>query len=143
MKWEHPHDTRWIFRIAGYLAALGLVVWLAVLVFPHQIPDQKSPNIWNTTLDNRWFLEAVRVVVIVGGLYIIVSVGALVHYGRWLTKFGPLATGKQIQDVRGRIKELEGEVTRVNAENGRLTSLVARHVATLSRIRPAVVEGGK
>ena len=132
--------TRSCVRYATYAICIGIVVWLAILVFPHHLPTPTKPNIWDTGLDNRWFLEVIRVTVIVGGLYVVMSVAALIHYGKWLTKFGPLAAGKQVRDVRGRIKALEADLAAANLENARLTSLLAENTVLLSRIRPAVAD---
>jgi hypothetical protein len=134
MTWDHPKDTRLVFRGLAYAIGLTVVAWLGVLVFPHHLPHLTHPNIWNTGLDNQWFLEAMRVVVIVAGMYIVVSVAALIHYGRWLTKFGPLATEKQIRKVRSRVKFLEKALATATAENERLTNMVEEGDAMILRL---------
>ena len=130
-----------LLRGSVYVVGLALVVWLSVLVFPHRIASPSSPSVWQTAMDNPWFLEAIRVTLIVAGIYVILSVAALIHHGKWLTKFGPLAVGKQVQEARGSATAMEAALARANAENARLTTTLAANETLLAQVRARVATG--
>ena len=107
MKWEHPKDDRTALRLVAFFLGLCAAGYLAYLALPNQVPQPKNPSIWATVVDNRWFLEGIRVVIIIAGFYIVISMLSLARDGTWLTTFGPVSA--QLREKTAEISKQDFE----------------------------------
>ena len=115
MNWEHPKDDRTALRVVAFFLGLCAVGYLAYLVLPASVPHPRNPSIWSTVLDNRWFLESVRTVLVIAGVYIFISMLALVWDGTWLHTFGPVSaeSKKKLEINKSNVEFLATEADRL------------------------------
>jgi len=124
---------RWGQRLGRLLAVPGLLVLFAAAAFaigdavlaPAPTPD--DPGFVDTVLGSRAVVAAIRLAVIFAGIFVIVSVVALIARGQWLTRVGPVHVSERVSDVE--------------AENRRLEKLLEKTDETVEDMRQATGEG--
>jgi hypothetical protein len=70
-------------------------------------PVSKSPGFVDTVLGSRAVVAAVRLAIIFAGVFIVVSVVALIARGQWLTRVGPVEVSEQVSDIDAENKRLK------------------------------------
>jgi hypothetical protein len=91
----------------GMITGLVGIFWL---MLPRSAPAYQEPSFASLIIDNRWFVAGARCVLLVGGVYIVVSAIALMGKKQWLRGFGPLSAPPQevAEDVRALRDERDG-----------------------------------
>ena len=107
--------------------AVALLVFLFIEVHPSHVPKAKSPSWLDEIFANGVLLAFVRLILIVGVLYAIVSIVGLISEGRWLSEVGPAKASKakrpiavldsnvrkyehELRDARDTITQLERQL---------------------------------
>lgn len=119
---------RWGQRLGLLLAAPTLLVLFAAgayavgdaVLAPAPAPDH--PGFVDTVLGSRAVVVAVRLAVISGGVFVVLSVVALTARGQWLTRVGPVHVSDvdnqrrlvSIEHVRETIDNLEQDLAKSN-----------------------------
>jgi hypothetical protein len=125
---------RWGQRLGLLLAVPALLVLFAAgtyavgdaVLAPAPAPDH--PGFVDTVLGSRAVVVAVRLAVISGGVFVVVSVVALIARGQWLTRVGPVHVSDvdnqrllvSIEHVRETIDNLEQDLAKSNLEIERM-----------------------
>jgi hypothetical protein len=104
-------------RVGQVLAVLFLlafpigVVFLAIGLFPTDLPANGNPSFIDTIFDNRGVIWAARLLLVsaaavlaFGGVFIVVSTGIRMKNGEWLRRAGPFEVSETA------IGEIEGQV---------------------------------
>jgi uncharacterized small protein (DUF1192 family) len=68
-------------------------------------PDH--PGFVDTVLGSRAVVAAIRLAIIFAGVFVVVSVVALIARGQWLTKVGPVEVSERVSVVRTENQRLE------------------------------------
>jgi hypothetical protein len=134
-------SDRWriAFCVLVGLLVVGALGWL--FRPPHRL-GTTSESFWNVVVGNRWFLDSIRVVAAVGGIYIIVSIVARISEGTWLDGFGPFTAKKteaksasaemELQKLRTDYVELKN---RFDQSQQRVGELISSLSTAAGRIR--------
>ena len=123
---------RWVQRLGLLLVVPTLLVLFGAAVFAiadavlAPAPTADHPGFVDTVLGSRAVVAAIRLAVIFAGVYVVVSVVALIARGQWLTKVGPV--------------EVSERVSGVGAENRRLERLLEKSDETVDSMRHAAGE---
>lgn len=104
-------------RVGQALAILFLIavpvglVWLAVGLFPTDLPANRSPSFIDTIFDNRGVIWASRLLLVsaaavlaFGGVFIVVSTVIRMKNGEWLRRAGPFEVSETAAS------EIEGQI---------------------------------
>jgi hypothetical protein len=82
------------------LAVLGLLLLVGVVdAVVAQAPVPTDPGFVGTILASHGVVSAVRIAIIFGAAYLVLSVVALARRGRWLTRVGPAEAGEVVYAV--------------------------------------------
>jgi hypothetical protein len=102
--------SRGFWGVVLFLAIVGGVLGTFWLMLPRSAPKYSQPSFASLIMDNRWFIAGVRWVLLVGGVYIVVSAVALMGKKQWLRGFGPLSAPPQevAEDVKALRDERDG-----------------------------------
>jgi hypothetical protein len=105
---------RWVQRLAVVLGVPTLLVLFVAAIFAigdavlAPAPTPYHPGFVDTVLGSRAVVAAIRLAVIFAGIYVVVSVGALMARRQWLIKVGPLEVSERVSEMRGDIRRVEG-----------------------------------
>lgn len=93
-----------------FFAMVGAVFGIFWVMLPRSAPTYSQPSFASLIMDNRWFVAGTRCVLLVGGVYIVVSAVALMGKKQWLRGFGPLSAPPQevAEDVKALRDERDG-----------------------------------
>lgn len=104
-------------RLGQLVAALLIIsipvglVFLAIGLFPADLPPNHNPNFIDTIFDNRGVIWAARLLLVsaaavlaFGGVFIVVSTGIRMKNGEWLRRAGPFEVSEMA------VSEIEGQV---------------------------------
>jgi hypothetical protein len=104
-------------RVGQVMAALFLlalpvgVVFLAIGLFPADLPVNDDPSFIDTIFDNRGVIWAARLLLVsaaavlaFGGVFIVVSTGIRMKNGEWLRRAGPFEVSETA------LGEIEGQI---------------------------------
>ncbi|HLB21438.1 MAG TPA: hypothetical protein VK605_04975 [Solirubrobacteraceae bacterium] len=89
---------------------MGLGVFLYTEVHPGSVPTANKPSWLDQIVSNDVVLAAIRLGLIAGLLYLVVSLGGLISEGRWLSEIGPAKASKAAEPIArldGTLKLLE------------------------------------
>jgi hypothetical protein len=101
-----------ILALVLLIAIPALVVWLAIAVFPDELPKPSNPDFIDNIFDNRAVIWAARLLLVsgafvlaLGGLYIVVSMVIRMKNGEWLKRAGPFEVSETaVADLEGQIE---------------------------------------
>lgn len=79
-------------------------------------PAPKQPGFIDTVLGSRAVVAAIRLAIIFAGVFVVVSVVALIARGQWLTRVGPVQVSEQVSDI-----DAENQRLKESLENARDT----------------------
>jgi hypothetical protein len=124
---------RWVQRLGLLLVVPTLVVLFAAAIFaigdavlaPAPIPEH--PGFVDTVLGSRAVVAAIRLAVIFAGVYLVVSVVALIARGQWLTKVGPVEVSEPVSDVKAESQRLQEELVQAREWIGKLRQQIAEY----------------
>jgi len=120
---------RWVQGLGLLVVVPTLLVLFGAAIFaigdavlaPAPTPDH--PAFVDTVLGSRAVVAAIRLAVVFAGVYVVVSVVALIARGQWLTKVGPVEVSERVSDLK--------------AENQRLERLLEKSDETVDSMRQA------
>jgi len=92
-------------------------------------PAPREPGFVDTVLGSRAVIAAIRLAVIFAGIYIVLSVVALVAKGRWLVRVGPVQVSEQVSDI--------------DAENQRLKDSLENARETIDNLKQDLAESNR
>jgi hypothetical protein len=78
------------------VASVVLAVFVFIQLIPGRVRSAANPSFVDNIFDNTAVLVAVRLALLAGAMYVIVSVGALIKDRRWLSQLGPFKASDQI-----------------------------------------------
>lgn len=116
------------------LAAAGLYATGDAVLAPTPIPEH--PGFVDAVLASRAVMAAIRLAIIFAGVYVVVSVVALVGQGRWLTRVGPV-------EVSERIETADAERQRLKAQGAQDALMVAKLRQRIAAIDELLARQGK
>jgi len=122
----------WVQRLVLLLVVPTLFVLFAAAIFAigdavlAPAPTSDHPGFVDTVLGSRAVVAAIRLAVIFAGVYVVVSVVALIGRGQWLTKVGPVEVSDRVSDI--------------GSENRRLERLLEKSDETVDSVRHAAGE---
>ncbi len=103
-----------IGQLFAFLLILGVpvgLVFLAIGLFPADLPVNSSPNFIDTIFNNRGVIWAARLLLVsaaavlaFGGVFIVVSTGIRMKNGEWLRRAGPFEVSETA------VSEIEGQI---------------------------------
>lgn len=99
--------------LAVLFAASAYAIGDAILA---PTPVAESPGFVDTVLASRAVVAAIRLAIIFAGVFLVVSVIALIARGQWLTRVGPVQVSEQVSDI-----DAENQRLKESLENARET----------------------
>src|SRR4051812_6985689 len=87
---------RWVQRLGLLVVVPTLLVLFAAAIFAigdavlASTPAPDHPGFVDTVLGSRAVVATIRLAIIFAGVYVVVSVVALIARGQWLAKVGPV-----------------------------------------------------
>jgi ABC-type multidrug transport system fused ATPase/permease subunit len=116
------HWERWGERLGALLVGPTLLILFVAAVYaigdavfaPTPAPEQ--PGFIDTVLGSRAVVAAIRLAIIFAGIFIVVSVVALIARRQWLTRVGPVQVSEQVSDI-----DAENQRLKESLENARET----------------------
>jgi ABC-type protease/lipase transport system fused ATPase/permease subunit len=123
---------RWVQRLALLLGVPTLLVLFAAALFAigdavlAPTPTPYRPGFVDTVLGSRAVVAAIRLAIIFAGVFVVVSVVALIARGQWLIKVGPVEVSERVSDI--------------GSENRRLERLLEKSDETVDSVRHAAGE---
>lgn len=116
-RWE-----TWGEKLGVLLVVPTLLVLFAAAVYaigdavfaPTPVP--KQPGFIDTVLGSRAVVAAIRLAIIFAGVFIVLSVVALIAKGQWLVRVGPVQVSEQVSDL-----DSENQRLKESLENARET----------------------
>jgi cell division protein FtsB len=129
-RWE-----RWGERMGRLLVVPTLFVLFLAAIYAigdavlAPAPAPKEPGFVDTVLGSRAVIAAIRLAVIFAGIYIVLSVVALVANGRWLVRIGPVQVSEQVSDI--------------DAENQRLKDSLENARETIDNLKQDLAESNR
>ncbi len=94
-----PERRRQLFALAIAAAIVVLAVFVFTQLIPGKVRSAANPSFVDDIFDNTAVLVAVRLALLAGAAYVIVSVGALIKDRRWLSQLGPFKASDQVVDL--------------------------------------------
>lgn len=88
--------------------AAGIYVVGDAVLAPTPVPEH--PGFVDAVLASRAVMAAIRVAIVFAGVYVVVSVIALITRGQWLTRVGPVEVSERVVDADTEILRLEREL---------------------------------
>lgn len=70
-------------------------------------PAPKQPGFIDTVLGSRAVVAAIRLAIIFAGVFVVVSVVALIARRQWLTRVGPVQVSEQVSDIDAENRRLK------------------------------------
>ena len=70
-------------------------------------PAPKQPGFIDTVLASRAVVAAIRLAIIFAGVFVVVSVVALIARRQWLTRVGPVQVSEQVSDIDAENRRLK------------------------------------
>jgi hypothetical protein len=139
---------RTLLLLAIPICLLGAAL-LAKGLYPAELPSVREPNFIDVAFDNRAVLWTVRlllvsaaVVLALGGLFIVISIGMRVKNEEWLRRAGPF----EVSEIT--MKEIEGQLDRWHTatlmgqeEVADLTERLEKADELIERFRTAFASG--
>jgi hypothetical protein len=124
---------RWAQRLGLLVVVPTLVVLFAAAIFaigdavlaPAPTPDH--PAFVDTVLGSRAVVAAIRLAVIFAGVYVVVSVVALIARGQWLTKVGPVEVSGSRSDgqrLKGSLDKADETIGGIRQATGEVEELL-------------------
>ena len=113
--------------LAVLFAAAAYAIGDAILA---PTPVAENPGFVDTVLASRAVVAAVRLAIIFAGVFIVVSVVALIARGQWLTRVGPIHVSEQVSE----------EVSGMDAENERLRRSLENARETIDNLKGDLAE---
>jgi hypothetical protein len=84
-----PNTWQKILGILLFGVLLSFSGLVAVEIFPHNVQNARNPSFVDNIFANPAVLMAVRIALVGGAVYVLVSVVALMGGRRWLSELGP------------------------------------------------------
>ncbi|MDQ6727819.1 MAG: hypothetical protein M3066_16890 [Actinomycetota bacterium] len=84
--------------LVGLALLFPVVIGLAVYaLIPAETPRFTNPSTLDVVFASRFTITVVRVAILFGGIYAVVSVVALISRGQWLSSVGPFKVSDSVQ----------------------------------------------
>ncbi|HET8955251.1 MAG TPA: hypothetical protein VFN18_06285 [Solirubrobacterales bacterium] len=122
---EGTAQTRWeslgsklgvILVVPTLLVLFGAAIYAIGDAVFAPTPVPKQPGFVDTVLGSRAVVAAIRLGIIFAGVFVVVSVVALIARGQWLTRIGPVQVSEQVSDL-----DAENQRLQESLENARET----------------------
>jgi hypothetical protein len=125
---------RWVQGLGLAVVVPTLLVLFGAAVFavgdavlaPAPAPDH--PAFVDTVLGSRAVVAAIRLAIIFTGVFVVVSVVALIARGQWLTKVGPVEVSENVGTMDKESQRLESRLADAHGEIGRLRQEIAEYM---------------
>jgi hypothetical protein len=88
-------------------------------------PTPDDPGFVDTVLGSRAVVAATRLAVIFAGVFVVLSVVALIARGQWLTKVGPVQVSERVATVDAERQRLGGELAQSDVDIDKLRQEIA------------------
>jgi hypothetical protein len=135
---------RWCQKVGRLLAVPALLVLfvagaLAIgdaVLAPAPAPD--DPAFVDTVLGSRAVVAAIRLAVIFAGVFVVVSVVALIARRQWLTRVGPVHVSERVATANADSRRVGEELAQVAEDDNELRQKIAildKRLASLSKTR--------
>lgn len=147
---DRSRPQRWQMVLGALLllALIVLAVFLVIEAIPHHVSNAKNPSFVDNIFANAVVLLAVRIALLAGAVYVVVSVSALIGSRRWLAELGPFKASEPIarvdktadtlqvelgnalntiKDLEARLQESDGSLAKAQAD----IELLLDHIDTL------------
>jgi hypothetical protein len=121
----------WVQRLGLLVVVPTLLVLFAASIFAiadavlASTPAPDHPGFVDTVLGSRAVVAAIRLAIIFAGVYVVVSVVALIARGQWLTKIGPVEVSERVSDVKAESQRLQVELVQTRGSVGKLRQEIA------------------
>ncbi len=126
---------RWVQRLGVLVVVPTLLILFGAAIFaigdavlaPAPTPDH--PAFVDTVLGSRAVIAAIRLAVIFAGVYVVVSVVALIARGQWLTKIGPVEVSGGRSDgqrLKGSLEKADETISSIRQATGEVEEVVNR-----------------
>lgn len=96
--------------LAFAVAIVVVAVFVFMQVIPRRVRSVANPSFVDNIFDNAAVLVAVRLALLAGAVYVIVSVGALIRDRRWLSQLGPFKASDQVVDLDRRAEAVQRNI---------------------------------
>jgi hypothetical protein len=122
---------RWVQRLALLLVVPTLLVLFGGAIFAigdavlAPAPTSDHPGFVDTVLGSRAVVAAIRLAIIFAGVFVVVSVVALIARGQWLTKVGPVEVSEPASDVKTQSQRLREELAQARGSIAKLRQEIA------------------
>jgi ABC-type protease/lipase transport system fused ATPase/permease subunit len=83
-------------------------------------PAPEHPGFVDAVLASRSVVAAIRLAIIFAGVFVVISVVALIARRQWLTKIGPVEVSERVADADTEVLRLERELEPARETIGRL-----------------------
>jgi len=136
------------FTFRHRLVALAVVVFAVGGVFFATVHSPHLPHtsLWNAVFDSRLLIAGARLVLVVGGLFLLASCVVATARGEWARVFGPVSINKQkaadADDLREQlvvaqdtIKDLQQQIARSSGTSAELRKALAHERSEVARMR--------
>jgi hypothetical protein len=100
-------------QILGFVAVVLLLIFVGfvlVEIFPHNVRNAQNPSFVDNIFANPAVLLAVRIALLAGAVYVVVSVIALMGGRRWLSELGPFKAPEPIARLNKSAELLQDEL---------------------------------
>jgi len=124
---------RWVQRLGLLVVVPTLLVLFVAAIFAigdavlASTPASDHPGFVDTVLGSRAVVAAIRLAIIFAGVYVVVSVVALIARGQWLTKIGPVEVSEPVSDVKAESQRLQEELVQTRGSVGKLRQEIAEY----------------
>lgn len=92
-------DRGWGFR-AAWIALILVTALAATDAVLAPTPAPKQPDFIDTILASRAVVAAIRIAIVFAGVFVVLSVVALIARRQWLTRVGPLEVSGRVSTAR-------------------------------------------
>jgi ABC-type protease/lipase transport system fused ATPase/permease subunit len=89
------------------LAAAGIYAVGDAVLAPTPTPEH--PGFVDAVLASRAVMASIRLAIIFAGVYVVVSVVALITRGQWLTRVGPVEVSERVADADTEVLRLKAQ----------------------------------
>lgn len=101
-------DRGWSFR-AAWIVLIFITALAATDAVLAPTPAPKQPDFIDTILASRAVVAAIRIAIVFAGIFVVLSVVALIARRQWLTRVGPVEV-EEVSDLDTENQQLRREL---------------------------------
>ena len=92
-----------------------------------EVHGEDDPGFVDTVLGSRAVVASIRLAVIFAGVFVVLSVVALIARGQWLTKVGPVEVSERVSDLKTENRRLEKSLAQARNRIGKLRQEITEY----------------